>query len=299
MLRYALPVLGLVLIGGAFFGLRQSNRKPSLSEYVAVKQGHATAPAAEAPRTGTDQPNERYDASLGKRSSQKDGGSKAVASAPEATPVPADSSAGKEEKQAGEGSSREAPKVAKGDADKAAKTEAKPGEAGQPATARTEPAPAPPAAKTAAVNQDQQKDVAAYNVADDRARGRDVNASRKGPARNENEVATQNQRGPAKGQVQSQSASKMKAAEDNAAGASRPGSNDEAETRTVSGRQFRRVGNAWVDTAYKSSMAIRSVTRGTEAYQALVADEPVIASIADRLSGEVIVVWKGRVYRIN
>lgn len=311
IVRYALPALGLVIIGVAFFGLRQQQRKASLGSYVALNQEHATPPATapNAVAPGPGQATSGYlDSANDKGRSQKESDSKAVASAPEATPVAADSAAGKEEKKAGGevDNTREAPKVAKADADKTAKTEEKPAEAAQPATARAEPPP--PASKAAAVNREQQKDLARNNVADDRERGRDANVSgnasananapRKGPARNENEVASQTQRGPAKGQAQTQSASKMKAAEDDPSGGSR-GSSDEAETRTVFGRQFRRVGNAWVDTAYKSSMPIRSVTRGTDSYQALVADEPVIASIANRLSGEVIVVWKGHVYRIN
>jgi hypothetical protein len=31
----------------------------------------------------------------------------------------------------------------------------------------------------------------------------------------------------------------------------------------------------------------------------LIADEPTIKTIADRLGGEIIVVWKGRAYRIQ
>jgi len=300
MVRYALPVLGLVIIGVAFFGLRQQQRQGAISEYVAVKQDHASTPAPNAARAGTDQPTFRNDGSVIERGrSQKEADSRAAASAAEATPVAADSSAGKkEEKKAGgeSDSTREAPKVAKADADKTAKTEEKPADAGQPTTARAEPPP--PASKAAPVTQEQQKDLARNNSIEDRGRDANVNAQRKGPARNENEVASQTQRGPAKGQAQTQSASKMKATEDDAAGA-RAGSNDEAETRTLFGRHFRRVGNAWVDTAFKSSMPFRSVTRGTDSYQALVADEPVIANIANRLSGEVIVVWKGHAYRIN
>jgi hypothetical protein len=41
------------------------------------------------------------------------------------------------------------------------------------------------------------------------------------------------------------------------------------------------------------------VTRGSEQYRALVADEPGIKTIADQLGGEVIVVWKGRAYKIR
>ena len=72
-----------------------------------------------------------------------------------------------------------------------------------------------------------------------------------------------------------------------------------AETRKAGGRTFRRQGNAWVDTAYNSSRATTNVTRGSEQYRALVADEPGLGSIAEQLGGEVVVVWKGRAYRIH
>jgi hypothetical protein len=306
MVRYALPVLGLVIIGVAFFGVRQQQRDAALRNQVALNHGQPAAAASgrDDYRAGPGQANYGYDSGATDKAPQKEVAPTGAArsSTAAATPDSAGKSASIEEKKAaGEAdNTRDAPKEAKADADKTAKREEKPADAAQPAVAKAE-AP-PPASKAAPVTQEKQKDLARNNSADDRERGREanaINAQRKGPARNEYEVATQNQRGPAKGQAQTQSASKMKAAEDNAAGAPRTGSNDEAETRTVYGRQFRRVGNAWVDTAYKSSMPIRSLTRGTESYQALVADEPVIASIANRLSGEVIVVWKGHVYRIN
>jgi hypothetical protein len=76
-------------------------------------------------------------------------------------------------------------------------------------------------------------------------------------------------------------------------------SSGETETRTVSGRSFRRQGNAWVDTAYDSSRTTVNVSRGSEQFRALTADEPGIGAIASQLGGEVIVVWKGRAYRIR
>jgi hypothetical protein len=69
------------------------------------------------------------------------------------------------------------------------------------------------------------------------------------------------------------------------------------ETRSIGGRKFRRQGSAWVDTAYKSSRPTTSVARGSEQYRALVADEPELRTITQRLGGEVIVVWKSRAYR--
>jgi hypothetical protein len=67
----------------------------------------------------------------------------------------------------------------------------------------------------------------------------------------------------------------------------------------VGGRQFRQQGNAWVDTAYTQGRATVNITRGSEQYRALTADEPGLRSIAEQLGGEVIVVWKGRAYRIR
>ena len=69
--------------------------------------------------------------------------------------------------------------------------------------------------------------------------------------------------------------------------------------RDVSGRRFRRQGSAWVDTAYTSATATTNITRGSEQYRALVADEPELQRIVSQLSGEVIVLWKGRAYRFR
>lgn len=67
----------------------------------------------------------------------------------------------------------------------------------------------------------------------------------------------------------------------------------------VAGRRFVREGNTWIDTAYESSRATINVTRGSEQYRSLVADEPGLRTIAEQLRGVVIVVWKNRVYRIQ
>ena len=76
-------------------------------------------------------------------------------------------------------------------------------------------------------------------------------------------------------------------------------SKNETETKTVAGRQFRKRGNLWMDTAYNSSMSTLTLNRGSESYRSLVADEPAIRTIADSLDGEVIIVWKGKAYRIR
>jgi hypothetical protein len=78
-----------------------------------------------------------------------------------------------------------------------------------------------------------------------------------------------------------------------------PDSRDEAETRTVAGRKFRKDRGIWTDTAYDSPTRTVNMARGSEQFRALVADEPAIGTIAEQLDGEVIVVWKGRAYRIR
>lgn len=74
---------------------------------------------------------------------------------------------------------------------------------------------------------------------------------------------------------------------------------ESAETRSVAGRRFRRQGGVWIDTAYDSSRAIVNVARDSEHYRSLTADEPALKTISEQLNGEIIVVWKGRVYRIH
>jgi hypothetical protein len=73
---------------------------------------------------------------------------------------------------------------------------------------------------------------------------------------------------------------------------------NKSETRTVAGKRFRQRNGIWVDTAYNSSRSPLRVKRGSEQYRALVADEPVIGSVANALGGSVIVVIKGRAYHI-
>jgi hypothetical protein len=72
-----------------------------------------------------------------------------------------------------------------------------------------------------------------------------------------------------------------------------------ANTRSVAGRRFQKKGGVWIDTAYDSSKDVMTVTRGSEGYRTLVADEPAIKTIADEFDGEIIVVWKGHTYRIR
>lgn len=82
-------------------------------------------------------------------------------------------------------------------------------------------------------------------------------------------------------------------------GADAKKTDEDAETRAVAGRRFRRQGNAWIDTAFDSSRPAITIVRNSEQYRALVADEPGIRTIAEQLHGEVVVVWKSRAYWIK
>jgi hypothetical protein len=68
------------------------------------------------------------------------------------------------------------------------------------------------------------------------------------------------------------------------------------ETRSAGGRKFRRQGNVWVDVKFKSSMNPKSISRGSGEFNDL---DSGLRSIAQELSGELIVVWKGKAYRIR
>ena len=95
---------------------------------------------------------------------------------------------------------------------------------------------------------------------------------------------------------------------ENAAGAAEPpktvnkaesdtrANTEESATRSAGGKKFRRQGSAWVDQKFKSSMALKNVSRGSDEFAAL---DSGLRSIAQQLGGEVIVVWKGKAYLIK
>jgi hypothetical protein len=66
--------------------------------------------------------------------------------------------------------------------------------------------------------------------------------------------------------------------------------------RSLGGRKFQRQGNAWVDTKFKTSMSVRNIARGSDEFAAL---DSRLRSIAQQLNGEIVVVWKGKAYRIR
>ena len=68
------------------------------------------------------------------------------------------------------------------------------------------------------------------------------------------------------------------------------------ETRSVGGRKFRRQGGSWIDLKFKTSMSLHTITRGSDEFSSL---DSGLRAISSQLSGEIIVVWKNKAYRIH
>lgn len=275
VLRYSVPALGLIVVAAIGFVLM--NRE---SGFMALRNGSpAAAPATDSPvapggimfSTQKDEPLQGRVSpepkALAKTAPQKESA--------ETPPVP----------NAAPGVSIHA------EVKKAAPAEEHTGAGAQP-----EPKPAPTGDFSVAVDtrkqESERKISEAAKVARERAydqataRRDDVAGQRGGPARNE-APAPATARAPSPGSVTTlQSATAEKDKKD-------------AETRSVAGRDFRRERGVWIDTDYNSGTSTVNLARGSEQYRALIADEPSIKTIADELDGQIIVVWKGRAYRIR
>ena len=184
--------------------------------------------------------------------------------------------------------------VAKSAADEVARSETRPDVAAEP----------PPAAPKAGATEEASKETSKDKKADAAAKtqpgtsnfvvdGANANKpANEATARSVSEVPVQNRTA---GQLQAlRPAARATAAEDK-----QKSEKETTETRSVAGRTFKKERGIWTDTAYDSSTPIRNLARGSESFRALVADEPAINTIAEQLDGEVIVVWKGRAYRIR
>lgn len=71
--------------------------------------------------------------------------------------------------------------------------------------------------------------------------------------------------------------------------------NRSREQRSAGGRTFENVNGVWTDTAYRGQ-ATTNVRRGSEDYKKL---DSGLRTIAERISGTIIVVWKDKAYRIQ
>ena len=94
---------------------------------------------------------------------------------------------------------------------------------------------------------------------------------------------------------ESQSQSPSPATQSAATGG-RQASAEAPETRSAGGRKFTRQGNSWVDNKFKSSMYVKTISRGSAEFDAL---DSGLRAIARQLSGQVIVVWKNKAYLIR
>jgi len=283
VLRYAVPALGLIFVAAiGLFVLRQkkSEEAPIAQNVEAPSSKSITAtPEPVQPTRGlTDQSKEQ--AAAGKPA-QSSGSSvnqpAAAAPAPATAGQVADTTAKKEEQQP---VATEAPAPAPKPATSSDESK-RPAEAGaRRETSQVQVANEPPAEKTVEVAKVEDRKSADAEMAKARS---DIAA---GKAQSLGVVS-----------LQSGVANRSKAQRDD--DAVEKDKNDASETRTVAGRQFRKQGNSWIDTAYSSVRVTTNLTRGSEQYRALIADEPGIKTIADQLDGEVVVVWKGRAYRIH
>lgn len=116
---------------------------------------------------------------------------------------------------------------------------------------------------------------------------RGVDEKSGGPKRNADNMAARNR---------NENEARTETAKTQSAGTENRASSEEAQTRSAGGRKFRRQGNAWVDQKFKSSMTLKSVSRGSDEFAALDAG---LRSIAQQLGGEIIVVWKNKAYLIR
>jgi hypothetical protein len=277
VLRYAMPALVLVVVGVAFFAW-QRRRSESL---VALDTRRSVSNA--------NQPRSEMTKEQSSPVDQLDQQGKAAAGSATHAPSAADKAGEKAQKTTDATST-------------AASTEKQPAKNEVAALAQPtyapEPAPPPAAAKPATVSETRGNAQVASRIADEKPA-----PARKREADKESENARADasaSRAAADAPVAGKDDDRKKAkAIDGAARGAVQSRDEEGESRAVGGRRFQRRNNAWIDTAYNSSLATTTVTRGSEQYRALVADEPGIDAIAKQLSGEVILVWKGRAYRIR
>ena len=186
--------------------------------------------------------------------------------------------------------------VAAKDADKAGES------AGEKAQPKFAPEPSPPAPGVAAATKPQaaatgevnKNEAIAKQKEQEREGVRELQMEQR-PAKDSGEFLSRSRKAATAGRggsVASAPARRDEAEQDKRA-------NQSEETRDVAGRRFRKQGSAWVDSAYGGARIVMTVVRGSEQYRVLIADEPGIRTIAESLPGEVIVVWKGRAYRIR
>lgn len=165
------------------------------------------------------------------------------------------------------------------------------GDAAKPVAAA--PAAAPPAPMATPAPRNETADtVAAAEAKDDNAKARSLTVKK---------AEDLEQDAKAKGMARTQAGGVAK---------STPGPSREAqqnfpnranntfemfEEKRVSGKGFQRRNNVWYDNSYRGQ-ATTNVRRGSEDYRKL---DSGLRTIAESLSGVVVVVWEGKAYRIQ
>jgi Putative zinc-finger len=276
VLKFALPALAITVVGLAFFAMQSGSNKTA--RVAEDKQQANSAPASSPDASGY----VAYDSAP-----RTEAGTKEPQTA---QPKPSAGKAGEKEQAAADaptgafGSLAKQPAEPKKENEAVTTADAEESKAGaRPAATAEAPPPPKPAANAA------PKDIA--------ARGQATLADRdkKDRKRESQNTANDEVAGQPVSTVGEDDRQKTKALEARSAGR-----RDEAdESRRVAGHRFERQDGVWKDSSYKSSMAIMNVARGSEQYRVLVADEPEIATIANQLKGEIILVWKSRAYRIK
>jgi hypothetical protein len=272
VLRYAVPALGLIIVAAIGFAVFRNNR-PDV-DFVAQR---GETPATEAPpRTIFQVEDQQKPGSTAATPESQTDRSKQTEAAPARVAPPAVSDT----------------TVAKGE-------EPQQKEQQQAAGSAANSAPSQPAPTPAAVTDKVQKVEAlapqGRTEANETSRER-TDESKKSEGRRSEDVATARPSSATAKTTDSGAARGGGIANLQVDGL---GDKDDAETRAVAGRRFRKQGGIWIDTAYNSQSAVVNLNRGSEQYRALVADEPAIRTIAEQLDGQIVVVWKGRTYRIR
>lgn len=289
VMRYAGPALALLVVAFAFFAWRGQRREAST---VAFQQ-QAERPSAVKTE---ENPTERAQSQNGAITSKS---TEPRAQKPQTTA----GDAGTTNEKKAERESQKSEAGASGNANATGQdkdTSNKEAAAAEERKSADAPATPPPPSKPATAADVKQQPARA--PAEQDAQTRDALAKRSEEETKSNPSGYAGDRGPARkteaARAKSKSESTVGAATATASNGRRA-DDEESGTRTVAGRRFQRRGGAWVDVEYVSSRSTTNVTRGSEQYRALVGDEPAIGIIAQQLSGEVIVIWKGRAYRIQ
>ena len=281
VLRYAAPALGLIVVAAiGFVVLRRDRPDDYVTQVTNNEQRPTPLPTAETVSPGLIDPANQSPAAPAPSPEAPIRGQRdnlQAESAPAGNPAPVVSAPVEESKDAAAAQ----PKV-----------EQQSSTANEPPPAKPAPtaAQSPPAGETEATKKETTITATAAPATENRAFRMQERADR-----NTNDLSSAANR-------KAGTADKAQAGTGSVASLQRERMSDRdesAETRSVAGRRFRKRGGVWIDTAYDASRDTMIITRGSEQYRALIADEPEIKTIADQLGGEIVVIWKSRAYRIR